>query len=159
MLEELPTPRRGSANIIESEAGNSGLASVQGDTSQTESEATPLLPNSSSFYRLFGRKTTETLLSGASQDTHRHEETYAARRYSQFFGLNALEIATIAHAKRFLSQRVVQRVVDGIWKGEIVFWDSLTVNSTKKPHIFNTRLDTTSNSLAEILTIFFHQNG
>jgi hypothetical protein len=33
-------------------------------------------------------------------------------------------------------------VVDGIWKGEIVFWDSLTVNSTKKPHIFNARLDT-----------------
>lgn len=70
-----------------------------------------------------------------------------------------MEIATIAHAKRFLSQRVVQRVVDGIWKGEIVFWDSLTVNSTKKPHIFNTRLDTLSNSIVEILTIFFHQNG
>ncbi|KAJ5604281.1 hypothetical protein N7537_007237 [Penicillium hordei] len=138
LLEELPTPRRGSANIIEPEAGNTGLASIQGDTGQTESEATPLLP-SSSFYRLFGKRTTETQLSGISQDTQRHEEIYAAERYSQFFGLNALEIATIAHAKRFLSQRVVQKVVDGIWKGEIVFWDSLTVNSTKKPHIFNTR--------------------
>jgi hypothetical protein len=53
--------------------------------------------------------------------------------------LNALEIATIAHAKRFLSQRVVQRVVDDIWKGEIVFWDSLTVHSTKKPQLFNRR--------------------
>ncbi|KAJ5479978.1 hypothetical protein N7530_005487 [Penicillium desertorum] len=138
LLEELPAPRRGSANIIESEAGNPGLASIQGDMSQTE-ETTPLLPNSS-FYRLFGgKRTTETQLSGASQDTHRDDETYAAHRYSRFFGLNALEIATIAHAKRFLSQRVVQRVVDGIWKGEIVFWDSLTVNSTKKPHIFNTR--------------------
>ncbi|CAG7934765.1 unnamed protein product [Penicillium nalgiovense] len=145
LLEELPTPRRGSANIIESEAGNHGLTSIQGDTSQTESETTPLLPNSP-FYRFFGgKRTTETQLSGASQDTHRDDETYAAHRYSQFFGLNALEIATIAHAKRFLSQRVVQRVVDGIWKGEIVFWDSLTVNSTKKPHIFNTRQDTISN--------------
>ncbi|KAJ5506947.1 hypothetical protein N7453_005904 [Penicillium expansum] len=139
LLEELPTPRRGSTNIIEFGAGSSGLASIQGDTSQTEGETTPLLPNSS-FYRLFGgKRTTETQSSGTSQDTHRHEETYAAQRYSKFFGLNAMEIATIAHAKRFLSQRVVQRVVDGIWKGEIVFWDSLTVNSTKKPHIFNTR--------------------
>ncbi|KAJ5268693.1 hypothetical protein N7505_004451 [Penicillium chrysogenum] len=138
LLEELPAPRRGSANIIESEAGNPGLESIQRDTSQTE-ETTPLLPDSS-FYRLFGgKRTTETQLSGASQDTHRDDETYAAHRYSRFFGLNALEIATIAHAKRFLSQRVVQRVVDGIWKGEIVFWDSLTVNSTKKPHIFNAR--------------------
>lgn len=119
LLEELPTPRRGSANIIEPEAGNTGLASIQGDTSQTESETTPLLPNSS-FYRLFGKRTTETQLSGTSQDTQRHEEIYATQRYSQFFGLNALEIATIAHAKRFLSQRVVQKVVDGIWKGEIV---------------------------------------
>ncbi|KAJ5357033.1 hypothetical protein N7517_011642 [Penicillium concentricum] len=135
LLEELPSPRRGSANIIESEASNPGLASTQGDTSYEETS--PLLPNSS-FYRLFGGKRVETQSPGTSQDTNRHE-AYAAQRYSQFFGLNALEIATIAHAKRFLSQRVVQRVVDGIWKGEIVFWDSLTVNSTKKPHIFNRR--------------------
>ncbi|KAF7528168.1 hypothetical protein PCG10_001457 [Penicillium crustosum] len=138
LLEELPTPRRGSVNIIEPEAGNTGLASIRGDTSQTQNEATPLLPNSS-FYRLFGKRTTETQSSGTSQDTQTREEIYAAQRYSQFFGLNALEIATIAHAKRFLSQRVVQKVVDGIWNGEIVFWDSLTVNSTKKPHIFNRR--------------------
>ncbi|KAJ5497556.1 hypothetical protein N7463_009543 [Penicillium fimorum] len=140
LLEELPSPRRGSANIIESETGNIGLACTQGDTNHTESETSPLLPNSSSFYRLFGgKRAIETQSPGTSQDTHRHEQAYAAQRYSQFFGLNALEIATIAHAKRFLSQRVVQRVVDGIWKGKIVFWDSLTVNSTKKPHIFNRR--------------------
>lgn len=58
-------------------------------------------------------------------------------RYSRFFGLNALEIAAIAHAKKFLGQTVVQRVVNDIWTGEIVFWDSLTVRSTKKPHVFN----------------------
>ena len=124
-----------------------------------QSETTPLLPKPSSFYRLFSsRRATETGLSGASQDTYQ-EEAYAAQRYSRFFGLNALEIATIANAKTFLSQRVVQKVVDGLWKGEIVFWGSLTVNSTKKPHIFNARLDTTQHSLAKKLTIFFHQNG
>ncbi|KXG52894.1 uncharacterized protein PGRI_081500 [Penicillium griseofulvum] len=137
LLEELPSPRRGSINIIESETGDPGV-NIQSDTSQEESETTPLLPNSP-FNRLFGgKRAIEAQLPGTSQDTHQHEEAYA-QRYSQFFGLNALEIATIAHAKRFLSQRVVQRVVDGIWKGEIVFWDSLTVNSTKKPHIFNRR--------------------
>ncbi|KAI3154475.1 hypothetical protein CBS147325_1567 [Penicillium roqueforti] len=137
LLEELPIPRRGSTNTLGSEAGSPALASIQGR--QEESETTPLLPKSSSFYRLFSsRRVTETRLSGASQDTYQ-EETYAAQRYSRFFGLNALEIATIANAKTFLSQKVVQKVVDGIWKGEIVFWGSLTVNSTKKPHIFNAR--------------------
>ncbi|KAJ5148234.1 hypothetical protein N7526_001586 [Penicillium atrosanguineum] len=67
------------------------------------------------------------------------EEAHGIVRYSRFFGLNALEIAAIAQAKRFLSQRVVQRVVNDIWNGEIVFWDSLTVNSKKNPHMFNRR--------------------
>jgi len=142
LLEELPSPRRNSANIIETEGVVSGLISPQGGIHQTETEATPLLPTSSSFYRLFGSKASaETQASGISPTQIRQEQFYATQRYSQFFGLNALEIATIAHAKRFLSQRVVQRVVDGIWKGEIVFWDSLTVNSTKKPHMYNTRSD------------------
>lgn len=64
-------------------------------------------------------------------------QIYDLSRYSRFFGLNALEIATIAQAKKFLSQRVIQRVVTDIWNGEIVFWDSLTVHSTKKPRLFN----------------------
>ncbi|KAJ5783236.1 hypothetical protein N7457_005010 [Penicillium paradoxum] len=141
LLEELPLPQRNSTNTIETEGVSPGLAFSHGDTLQAETETTPLLPYpSSSFYRLFGgKRTTETQLSGSSQGTYLPEEVYATQRYSQFFGLNALEIATIAHAKRFLSQHVVQRVVDGIWKGEIVFWDSLTVKSTKKPHIFNAR--------------------
>ncbi|KAL2822969.1 hypothetical protein BJX63DRAFT_375957 [Aspergillus granulosus] len=63
----------------------------------------------------------------------------AGEDFSMFIGLNALEIATIAHAKKFLSQRVVQKVVDDLWNGEIVFWDSLSVHSTKKPQVFNKR--------------------
>jgi hypothetical protein len=142
LLEELPSPRRNSSNAVGSEAGFSSLVSPQSGIRQPETEATPLLPTSSSFYRLFGTSangTTDAQTSGIPSTQIHQEESYATQRYSQFFGLNALEIATIAHAKRFLSQRVVQRVVDGIWKGEIVFWDSLTVNSNKKPHIYNTR--------------------
>lgn len=49
-----------------------------------------------------------------------------------FVGLNALEIATVAGAKRFISQRVVQEVVNGIWSGDIIFWESLSVHTRKR---------------------------
>jgi hypothetical protein len=54
-----------------------------------------------------------------------------------FISLNALEIAAIADAKRFLSQHVVQKIITGIWNGDIVFWDSLSVNAIKKPRYYN----------------------
>ncbi|KAL7786353.1 hypothetical protein V8C37DRAFT_392424 [Trichoderma ceciliae] len=54
-----------------------------------------------------------------------------------FEGLNALEIAAIANAKRFLSQHVVQKIISGIWNGDIVFWDTMSVNSHKHPHFYN----------------------
>lgn len=41
-----------------------------------------------------------------------------------FVSLNALEIAAVADAKRFLSQHVVQKIITGIWNGDIIFWDS-----------------------------------
>ncbi|KAI1098305.1 ion transporter [Jackrogersella minutella] len=54
-----------------------------------------------------------------------------------FINLNALEIAAIADAKRFLSQHVVQKIITGIWNGEIIFWDQLSVHSEKKPRFYN----------------------
>lgn len=54
-----------------------------------------------------------------------------------FIGSNALEIAAVANAKSFLSQRVVQKIVNGIWSGDIVFWESLGVHSKKKARIYN----------------------
>ena len=56
-----------------------------------------------------------------------------------FIGLNALEIAATANAKKFLSQRVVQKIVDNIWSGHIVFWECLSVNSKKKAQVYNQR--------------------
>ena len=134
LLEELPLPDRKPANARETEPG------LPKPTPVDNSETTPLLshspmPNEGSSGKQIG------------QATHRRENTADTQintadpidisPYSQFFGLNALEIAAIAHAKRFLSQRVVQRVVNDIWNGEIVFWDSLTVHSKKKPQNFN----------------------
>lgn len=56
-----------------------------------------------------------------------------------FMNLNTLEIATVSGAKKFLSQRAVQDVVDSIWKGDIVFWDSLTPSTVKKPRFHSRR--------------------
>ncbi|KAI1820215.1 hypothetical protein F4861DRAFT_524012 [Xylaria intraflava] len=54
-----------------------------------------------------------------------------------FIHLNALEIAAVADAKRFLSQHVVQKIITGIWNGEIIFWDRLVATSVKKPRFYN----------------------
>lgn len=58
---------------------------------------------------------------------------------SSFMGLNALEIAAVADAKKFLSQRHVQDIINGIWAGEIVLWESLSVNTQKKAQFYNKR--------------------
>ncbi|OAA57087.1 receptor-activated Ca2+-permeable cation channel [Niveomyces insectorum RCEF 264] len=54
-----------------------------------------------------------------------------------FVNLNALEIAAVADAKRFLSQNVVQKIITGIWNGNIIFWDRLEVDAVKKPRFYN----------------------
>ncbi|KAJ2900593.1 uncharacterized protein MKZ38_002389 [Zalerion maritima] len=73
---------------------------------------------------------TATIVEGSSDDEE-HDPT------SPFIQLNALEIAAIADAKRFLSQHVVQKIITGIWNGEIIFWDQLSVHATKKPRYYN----------------------
>lgn len=54
-----------------------------------------------------------------------------------FRGLNALEIAAISNAKKFLGQAIVQKIVNAIWNGDIVFWERLDVQATKKPRFYN----------------------
>jgi hypothetical protein len=56
---------------------------------------------------------------------------------SSFENLNALEIAAVSDAKKFLSQRVVQRIIESIWRGDIVFWETLSVNSIKQAKVYN----------------------
>ncbi len=58
---------------------------------------------------------------------------------SSFTGLSALEIAAVADAKKFLSQRLVQKIIYGIWTGDIVFWESLSVHTQKKAQFYNKR--------------------
>ena len=136
LLEELPLPRRNSTNLFEMDRGSRAVPT-------RDIETTPLLSRSPTPLGLFGFGKRSSIVQ-TSQDrstsmSASDEDVQKYAQYSRFFGLNALEIAAIAQAKRFLSQRVVQRVVNDIWNGEIVFWDSLTVHSTKKPRIFNKR--------------------
>ncbi|KAI6382074.1 hypothetical protein MCOR25_000951 [Pyricularia grisea] len=53
-----------------------------------------------------------------------------------FKTLNGLEIAAVADAKRFLSQTIVQKIITGIWEGDIVFWEDLTIHSVKRPKFY-----------------------
>lgn len=59
---------------------------------------------------------------------------------SSFTGLNGLEIAAVADCKKFLSQRIVQKIITGIWRGDIVFWESLSPSAKKKAQFYNKRL-------------------
>ncbi|KAL4960826.1 uncharacterized protein BDV14DRAFT_192684 [Aspergillus stella-maris] len=141
LLEELQRPSEPTNSIDCAEAGMSSRVAPTTDENIQRDENTPLLSSSASrSYGLDssarqghpaggGRRNTDNLLS----DAHPDDE------FGMFFGLNSLEIATIAHAKKFLSQKVVQKVVNDIWNGEIVFWDSLSVHSTKNPQVFNKR--------------------
>jgi hypothetical protein len=56
-----------------------------------------------------------------------------------FNGLNALEIAAVSNAKKFLSQRIIQRVIERMWTGEIVFWETMGVDSIKEAKVYNKR--------------------
>jgi hypothetical protein len=58
---------------------------------------------------------------------------------TSFTGLNGLEIAAVADCKKFLSQRIVQKIITGIWNGDITFWQSMSAHSKKKPQIYNKR--------------------
>ncbi|KAF4990691.1 hypothetical protein FDECE_14273 [Fusarium decemcellulare] len=74
-----------------------------------------------------------TMTSDDSDDDEENDPT------ASFKNLNALEIAAIANAKRFLSQHIVQKIITAIWSGDIIFWDSLSVHSTKKTRFYNPR--------------------
>lgn len=56
-------------------------------------------------------------------------------------GLNALEIGAISDAKHFISRSVVQVVINGLFKGNIILWPRLDVHSQKAPQRYHPSLD------------------
>ncbi|KAL2869200.1 uncharacterized protein BJX67DRAFT_21833 [Aspergillus lucknowensis] len=141
LLEELRAPSQQTTGIERAEAGIPGLADTAAEQSTRGSENTPLLSSSASQFHTLGTSGRHGVSLGSGQAALENyfQDANSNEEVSMFIGLNALEIATIAHAKKFLSQRVVQKVVGDIWNGEIVFWDSLSIHSTKKPQLFNKR--------------------
>ncbi|PHH51304.1 hypothetical protein CFIMG_005173RA [Ceratocystis fimbriata CBS 114723] len=90
--------------------------------------------SSSKRYELVGALSRLTMSSTHMDDDH---DGPFQDPTGPFRGLNALEIAAISNSKRFLSHSVVQKLINGIWNGDIVFWDSLDVNATKMPRFYN----------------------
>lgn len=56
----------------------------------------------------------------------------SASLIADYHGMTALEIAVVVEAKKFLRQTAVQRVIDGIWYGQIVFWTTMSTTSSKQ---------------------------
>jgi hypothetical protein len=56
---------------------------------------------------------------------------------SSFIGLTALEIAVVSDSKKFLSQAIIQKIITGIWRGDIQFWEDLNDDSVKQPQFYN----------------------
>jgi hypothetical protein len=82
------------------------------------------------------------LLPTSNNDYFDHGSSTASRfgsLMSQCENLSALELATVASAKKFLSQRPVQKIINGLWKGDIIFWETLDVHAEKKPRKYNRR--------------------
>jgi hypothetical protein len=133
LLQDLLDSRQHSISIGDAERGSSGFAATT-EESRISHERTPLLSASaSSGHGLF--ESNRSFSTGATFDA-----TSIYGTHSEFDGVNALEIAAIVHAKKFLSQKVVQKIIDDIWRGEIIFWDSLTVHAKKMPHVLRKKL-------------------
>lgn len=85
------------------------------------SERTPLLPTTNGDYFAHDSATISRFSSLTSQCEN----------------LSALEIAAVSGAKKFLGQRPVQKIINGLFKGDIVFWETLSVDSVKRPRKYN----------------------
>lgn len=122
-LPPIPSPDEGSSDTEQ------GPISHQNGNAPS-SEGTPLLrgERTSSY---FG---TDTVRAGAITSTARSDEFTA-----QFENLSTLEIAAVSNSKKFLKQRPVQKIINGLWRGDIVFWESLGLHSVKCPKLYNRR--------------------
>ena len=108
---------------------------VQGADCQPSpySEVTPLLDDQPQRPRW-------NLRTASRRGVLHHVGTEPSQPTHAFGGLNALEIAVVVGAKKFVSQPPIQRIVGGIWRGDIIFWESLNVDCKKKPRLLNQKL-------------------
>jgi hypothetical protein len=129
LLYELP-PTSSSARSNENTEENS-TGHHNGNAHSTGSEETPLLASSHSgpTQSYFGTDTVQESTAASAPQSDEFSE--------QFENLSALEIAAVSGSKKFISQRPVQKIINGVWRGDIVFWETLSVNSVKCPKLYN----------------------
>ncbi|ORY09678.1 hypothetical protein BCR34DRAFT_486901 [Clohesyomyces aquaticus] len=128
-LPPVPSPSNGSSD----EDGDGG-PQRNGTAAREEGEDTPLLGS-----RRLGRSSSSYFGTDSVAATLTAEVSHADDFASQFANLSALEIACVSGAKKFLSQRPVQKIINGLWRGDIVFWETLSVNAVKCPKLYNRR--------------------
>ncbi|KAG8627915.1 hypothetical protein KVT40_003788 [Elsinoe batatas] len=78
-------------------------------------------------------------LDGNTESPLFSSKTTQAQLFENVQGLNALEVAAVAGAKKFLGDKSTQRIVTAIWDGDITFWSSLSTDATKHAHIYKAR--------------------
>ncbi|KXS94009.1 hypothetical protein AC578_1747 [Pseudocercospora eumusae] len=127
LCTDLPVERLDSAQS----SGDVETADDEEHLEEAENERAPLLLDTpsprreDSFYDVPSRLPADTFQSDFS---------------STFAGLNALEIASVSDAKKFLRQKTIQHIIDGIWKGDIVFWETLSTHSCKKAKVYRPKI-------------------
>ncbi|KAG9954024.1 hypothetical protein KCU85_g732, partial [Aureobasidium melanogenum] len=118
-----------------SETDNQIVDENQPELLSPATEQSPLLPRSSlrsrGSYR--SRLTIPEAYDGAAEESTAASDAELAE---QFDGLNALEIAAVSGAKKFLCQKQVQRIINAIWTGDIMFWNKLSADAQKKAQIY-----------------------
>jgi hypothetical protein len=117
----------------EADESTSLLSSSQSQRAASRRQIGASHGSSSKRYQLLQAISKLTMSMSGDDDQNDDEDDPTA----PFMHLNALEIAAIADAKRFLSQNVVQKIITGIWNGDIIFWDSLSIHATKRPTFYN----------------------
>lgn len=132
------------------ESGRNSNAASQHHSEEPSTESSPLLPSHpvehSALLRPPRRASShhaDRFTNGGTASTFGGEEDDASRRANldeSMAGMNALEIAAIGDAKKFLSQAPVQKIIEDIWNGDVIFWESLSVHAVKKPRVYNKRV-------------------
>ncbi len=134
LLYELPPHSLSAPLRSDEEVGVSGEPHGNG-THDDSGETTPLLSRSieqlDDAERILATPTAERFATMGRASAEK--EAFA----SLFDNLNALEVAAVTKAKKFLSQRVLQRMIESIWRGDIVFWETLSVNTRKEPKVYS----------------------